>query len=87
MAQSSDFEKIKQTNLYGIEYWSARDLMPLLGYKRWDRFANAIDDAKQALIEAKQSVQDHIAASGNIVSLGSGAERKLEDFTRSAAIS
>jgi DNA-damage-inducible protein D len=83
MAQLPDFEKIKQTNVYGIEYWSARDLMPLLGYKRWDRFANAIDDAKQALIETKQLVQDHIAASGKMVSLGSGAERKLEDFALS----
>ncbi len=30
----SPFERIKQMNPYGIEYWSARDLMPLLGYKK-----------------------------------------------------
>jgi DNA-damage-inducible protein D len=34
MSQQPDFDSIKQENVYGIEYWSARDLMPLLGYGR-----------------------------------------------------
>jgi hypothetical protein len=32
--QSPDFDSIKQINPYGVEYWSARDLMPLLGYAK-----------------------------------------------------
>ncbi len=31
---SPDFDSIKQTNPYGQEYWSARDLAPLLGYNK-----------------------------------------------------
>jgi len=31
-AQSSDYESIKQISPYQTEYWSARDLFPLLGY-------------------------------------------------------
>jgi len=32
--KSPDFESIKQVNPYGAEYWSARDLAPLLGYDK-----------------------------------------------------
>lgn len=35
--QAPDFDSIKQINPYGAEYWSARDLMPLLGYARRER--------------------------------------------------
>jgi hypothetical protein len=38
-----NFDSIKQINVYGIEYWSARDLMPLLGYgNKWQNFENVM---------------------------------------------
>ncbi len=40
------FEDLKRTNQNHAEYWSARDLQPLLGYSQWRRFENAIDRAK-----------------------------------------
>ncbi|MNW41326.1 DNA-damage-inducible protein D [compost metagenome] len=40
------FDQIKRTDDQGNEYWSARDLMPLLGYVRWERFEEAIHRAK-----------------------------------------
>ncbi|MFA7485299.1 MAG: hypothetical protein WCZ89_04680 [Phycisphaerae bacterium] len=39
------FEELKQVNQYGAEYWSARDLQPLLGYNHWRSFDNAITKA------------------------------------------
>jgi phage antirepressor YoqD-like protein len=42
------FDAIRIATLEGREYWSARDLMPLLGYERWERFADAISRAKVA---------------------------------------
>ena len=39
------FEDLKRVNQYGIEYWSARDLQPSLGYSKWQRFENAIEKA------------------------------------------
>jgi hypothetical protein len=36
-ALSPDFESIKQISPYQAEYWSARDLAPLLGYNKWER--------------------------------------------------
>ncbi|MEH1498424.1 phage antirepressor KilAC domain-containing protein [Cutibacterium avidum] len=38
----SPFDAIKRTDENG-EYWSARDLMPLMGYDKWERFAGAIE--------------------------------------------
>lgn len=35
---TSPFEAIKQTHPSGAERWSARDLMPLMGYARWEDF-------------------------------------------------
>lgn len=41
-AQSA-FDAIRHTRSDGTEYWLARELMPLLGYDRWQNFAAAID--------------------------------------------
>ena len=42
------FEDIKRIDENGNEYWSARELMQLLEYSKWERFSNAIDNAKVA---------------------------------------
>lgn len=44
------FDAIQRTRPDGKEYWSARDLMPLLGYPRWQDF-------KAALLRATASCQ------------------------------
>lgn len=46
----SPFDTIKRINPdTETEYWSARDLMPLLGYDKWERFAGAIERAIASL--------------------------------------
>lgn len=47
----SPFDAIRRTDEHG-EYWSARDLMPLLGYTKWERFEDAIDRAGIAAANA-----------------------------------
>ena len=32
---NAGFEGLKKTNQYDKEYWSARELQPLLGYNHW----------------------------------------------------
>jgi DNA-damage-inducible protein D len=80
MAQQPDFDSIKQTNVYGIEYWSARSLAPLLGYNRWERFEVAIQRAIIACQQTEQLVENHFPASSKMVSLGSGSQRELKDY-------
>ena len=40
------FDDIARTDADGSHYWLARELMPLLGYDKWDRFADTIERAK-----------------------------------------
>lgn len=62
----SPFDAIKRTTTDGQEFWSARDLMPMLGYDRWENFSAAIDRAKIAA-----EVQDH-----NVENLFRGVTKK-----------
>jgi DNA-damage-inducible protein D len=75
-----DFDSIKQISPYGIEYWSARDLGPLLGYDKWQRFEDAIKRGQTACQQVGQVVENHFTASGKMVTLGSGAQREVKDF-------
>src|SRR3989338_6488463 len=42
-----------------MEFWSARDLMPVLGYSAWRQFSEAIDRAKEACKTSNQPVDNH----------------------------
>lgn len=44
----SPFDAIRRVREDGTEFWSARDLMPLLGYDRWENFVSAIERAMVA---------------------------------------
>jgi len=82
MVQSPDFDSIKQTGVYGEEYWFARDLLPLLGYKRWDTFKEAIEGAKVAL-DTNQTQGNHISPIRKMVRIGSGAQREVDEYVLS----
>ncbi len=74
------FEELKQINDHAADYWSARDLQPLLGYSQWRRFEDAI---QRALTSCEQSGNDpahHFAGIGKMVELGSGSQREVEDY-------
>lgn len=80
MIETPDFDSIKQINMYGEEYWSARDLGPLLGYTQWRRFEEAIQRAITACEQSGNIVVNHFADAGKMVRLGSGAERTVKDY-------
>lgn len=42
-----------------IEFWYARDVMPLLGYTRWENFSNAITRAMNSCKTSGVSIDDH----------------------------
>ncbi|MFI2663194.1 phage antirepressor KilAC domain-containing protein [Micromonospora carbonacea] len=45
---ATPFAAIRRVDADGSEWWSARDLMPLLGYDQWRRFEEAIQRAELA---------------------------------------
>jgi DNA-damage-inducible protein D len=74
------FEELKLTNEHGAEYWSARDLQPMLGYSQWRRFEQAVE---RAIMSCKQSENDpnyHFAGAGKMVELGSSSTREVADY-------
>jgi DNA-damage-inducible protein D len=78
-----DFDSIKQVNVYGEEYWSARDLASKLGYTQWRRFDEAIQRAMIACEQSGNIVANHFADAGKMVSVGSGAQRNVKDYNLS----
>lgn len=75
----SPFDAIKRTDERG-EYWSARDLMPLMGYDQWRRFAGSVERAKASAKAQGQDVENLFAASGKMVEIGSNAIREAADY-------
>lgn len=80
MNEQQPFEVIKNTDREGREYWSARDLGPLLDYKEWRNFQKVISKAVIACEASGQHASDHFVESNKMVELGSGANRNLEDI-------
>ena len=64
----------------GVEFWFARDLQNLLGYSKWENFANTVRKAKEACRNSGQEVEDHFPDVRKKVKLGSEAEREIEDI-------
>ena len=74
------FENIKHLTEEGIEFWYARELQVVLEYAKWDNFKNILEKAKTACENSNINVLDHFADVGNMVQLGSGAQREIDDI-------
>lgn len=67
-------------NEHGAEYWSARELQPLLGYTQWRRFADAITRAMTSCEASGNKVDYHFAGAGKPIPGGKGAVQLVDDF-------
>jgi DNA-damage-inducible protein D len=76
----SPFEQIKRIDPDGIEFWSARDLMPLLEYASWQWFKNVLLRAQIACETSGYDTDDHFIVAFKLVRIGSDAERRVEDM-------
>jgi len=74
------FEDLKKVNQHGAEYWTARQLQPLLGYKQWRGFAKAIAKAITSCEKSGNDPGHHFARARKMVGLGSGAGREVDDY-------
>ena len=63
-----------------IEYWRARELMPLLGYGRWENFNNAILRAMESCKVSGIDVSDHFREVTKMIDLAKGARRPVTDY-------
>lgn len=79
MDNASLFESIRHEE-DGIEYWLARELGPMLGYSRWQRFEPVVQKAQTACETSGQAVVDHFTRIGKMITLGKGGQRDVEDW-------
>ncbi len=74
------FEDLKKMNEHGAEFWSARELQPLLGYSQWRRFQDAIDRAMNSCEQSGNNPDYHFAGAGKMIETGKGAVREVANF-------
>jgi DNA-damage-inducible protein D len=79
-AASNTFERIKRVNAEGHESWSARDLARVLEYTDFRNFTSVIAKAREACASSGHAVSDHFVEFNEMVSIGSGAQRELQDW-------
>ena len=76
----SDFEQIKKHREDGREYWTSRELCTTLGYSTYQKFTRLLNKAI-AIANAKgMNVADHFNQTVEMVKLGSGTFRKVENM-------
>lgn len=83
IALKSSFDEIVNTILDDettVEYWRARDLMPLLGYTRWENFNNAIQRAMESCETSGINISDHFRDVTKMIELAKGAQREVPDY-------
>ena len=63
-----------------VEVWFARDLMPQLGYSKWENFQTAIGRAIDSCRTQGIDAEDYFRPVRRTIELGNGATRDVEDY-------
>jgi DNA-damage-inducible protein D len=80
---SNTFERIKRVNEHGGEFWSARELARVLEYTDFRNFITVITKAREACANSGRAITDHFVDITEMVGIGSGAQREIEDWALS----
>ena len=76
--KENQFEKIKQLDNNGAEFWSSRDLAKALEYTDYRNFLTALNKAKTSCENSGEVTHNHFVDANEMVKTGSGAERPIE---------
>ena len=77
---NKSFEDIKHIDEYGVEFWYARELMPILQYSNWQNFEKIIDKAKISCKNSDISVFEHFTDVSKTIKMPKGAEKTILDY-------
>ena len=83
LGSGSTFESIKHINEFGVEYWTARELMPMLEYVDWRNFNQAIRKGIESCRASKIEASEHFVETNKSYELPNGGVRKIPDFNLS----
>lgn len=73
------FENIKKVRDDGSEYWSARDLAPVLEYNKWENFSKVIERAMLACQNSGHKIEDDFPEVRKIVKAGA-TSKPIKDY-------
>jgi DNA-damage-inducible protein D len=71
--------QVKRVTPTGLDYWLAREICPILGYK-WEGFEGLLKRAMSACDGIGVAARNHFRLTSTMVKLGSGAERQVPDY-------
>ena len=77
---NKSFENTKHIDENGVEFWYARELMPILQYSNWQNFEKIINKAKISCENSDVSILDHFTDVNKMVQIGSEAYREQIDY-------
>ena len=74
------FESIKHIDECGMEFWSARELMDVLEYERWENFHKVILKAKFNCFNSNIVVSEHFRDITKVLLVGNNSAMEVLDF-------
>ena len=77
---SSSFEEIKHIDENGVEFWYARELMPVLQYSNWQNFEKIIKKSKISCQNSDISVFEHFIDVNKLSKRANNAEVEINDY-------
>jgi|GEM_PF-2349497 hypothetical protein len=81
------FQKFEHASylLESVECWSARELQVIFNYTEWRNFLKVINKAKDSCLNSGESIPNHFVDVNKMVSIGSGADRPIDDIALNIA--
>ena len=77
---TSEFESHAHQTEDSLEFWLARDLQQLLGYRKWENFINVITKAKTACEISGYDIHDHFPDIRKTIKMPKNAEKEVDDI-------
>ena len=77
---SWSFEEIKHIDENGVEFWYARELMPVLQYSNWQNFEKIIKKSKISCQNSDISVFEHFIDVNKLSKRANNAEVEINDY-------
>ena len=76
----SQFEQIRKLSTENKEYWTSRELCGAMGYSTYQKFSRVLDKAMEIARNKGMNLDDHFNQVVEMVKLGSGTFRKVENI-------
>ena len=77
---NTSFEDIKHIDENGVEFWYARELMPILQYAKWQNFKKIIEKAMIACQNSEISIEYCFTDISKPIISGKGKQELIEDY-------